>query len=94
MRIGVPREIKVHEYRVGLVPAGVRELTGAGHQVIVANLGTVQPSSAAQSLRFTVFVRPGGSGPLGVTNTSTVSSSTPDATPGNNTSSTTNEWQD
>ena len=26
MRVGVPREIKVHEYRVGLVPAGVREL--------------------------------------------------------------------
>ena len=35
MRIGVPREIKVHEYRVGLVPAGVRELTGAGHQVLI-----------------------------------------------------------
>lgn len=35
MRIGVPREIKVHEYRVGLVPAGVRELTAAGHQVMV-----------------------------------------------------------
>jgi alanine dehydrogenase len=35
MRIGVPREIKVHEYRVGLVPAGVRELTVAGHEVIV-----------------------------------------------------------
>jgi alanine dehydrogenase len=35
MRIGVPREIKVHEYRVGLVPAGVRELTGAGHEVLV-----------------------------------------------------------
>jgi alanine dehydrogenase len=35
MRIGVPREIKVHEYRVGLVPAGVRELAGAGHEVIV-----------------------------------------------------------
>jgi alanine dehydrogenase len=33
MRIGVPREIKVHEYRVGLVPAGVRELTSAGHEV-------------------------------------------------------------
>ncbi|HUA88845.1 MAG TPA: alanine dehydrogenase [Steroidobacteraceae bacterium] len=33
MRIGVPKEIKVHEYRVGLVPAGVRELTSAGHQV-------------------------------------------------------------
>jgi alanine dehydrogenase len=35
MRIGVPREIKVHEYRVGLVPAGVRELTAAGHEVSV-----------------------------------------------------------
>src|ERR1044071_800607 len=35
MRIGVPREIKVHEYRVGLVPAGVRELTAAGHEVRV-----------------------------------------------------------
>ena len=35
MRVGVPREIKVHEYRVGLVPAGVRELTTAGHEVLV-----------------------------------------------------------
>ena len=35
MRISVPREIKVHEYRVGLVPAGVRELTTAGHEVLV-----------------------------------------------------------
>ena len=35
MRIGVPREIKVHEYRVGLVPAGVRELVGAGHEVLI-----------------------------------------------------------
>ncbi len=35
MRIGVPREIKVHEYRVGLVPAGVRELAASGHEVLV-----------------------------------------------------------
>jgi alanine dehydrogenase len=35
MRIGVPKEIKVHEYRVGLVPAAVRELTTAGHEVLV-----------------------------------------------------------
>jgi alanine dehydrogenase len=35
MLIGVPREIKVHEYRVGLVPANVRELVAHGHQVIV-----------------------------------------------------------
>ena len=30
-----PQEIKIHEYRVGLVPAGVRELVGAGHEVLV-----------------------------------------------------------
>ncbi len=35
MRIGVPREIKVHEYRVGLVPAAVHELVAAGHTVAV-----------------------------------------------------------
>jgi alanine dehydrogenase len=35
MRIGVPKEIKVHEYRVGLVPAAVRELVDAGHEVLV-----------------------------------------------------------
>ncbi len=35
MRIGVPKEIKNHEYRVGLVPAGVRELVGDGHEVVV-----------------------------------------------------------
>ena len=35
MRIGVPKEIKVHESRVGLTPAGVRELVSAGHEVSV-----------------------------------------------------------
>ena len=35
MRIGVPKEVKVHEYRVGLTPAGVRELIAAGHEVLV-----------------------------------------------------------
>jgi alanine dehydrogenase len=35
MLIGVPKEIKDSEYRVGLVPSTVRELTGAGHSVIV-----------------------------------------------------------
>jgi alanine dehydrogenase len=35
MQIGVPKEIKVHEYRVGLVPAGVRELVVRGHSVMV-----------------------------------------------------------
>jgi alanine dehydrogenase len=35
MRIGVPTEIKEDEYRVALTPAGVRELTAAGHEAIV-----------------------------------------------------------
>ena len=35
MLIGVPREIKNREYRVGLVPASARELTARGHQVLV-----------------------------------------------------------
>lgn len=35
MLLGVPREVKVHEYRVGLTPASVAELVAAGHQVLV-----------------------------------------------------------
>lgn len=35
MRIGVPTEIKIDEFRVGLVPGSVRELTARGHEVIV-----------------------------------------------------------
>lgn len=35
MQIGVPREIKVHEYRVGMIPANVREAVAAGHTVLV-----------------------------------------------------------
>jgi alanine dehydrogenase len=43
MKVGVPSEIKVDEYRVALTPAGVRELADAGHQVYVqkgAGLGS------------------------------------------------------
>ncbi len=35
MRIGVPKEIKTHEYRVGLTPSAVRELARHGHEVMV-----------------------------------------------------------
>ncbi|HTS92779.1 MAG TPA: alanine dehydrogenase [Stellaceae bacterium] len=35
MRIGVPKEIKTHEYRVGLVPGSARELIHKGHRVAV-----------------------------------------------------------
>ena len=39
MIIGVPKEIKNHEYRIGLTPSGVKELTVNGHAVIVENNG-------------------------------------------------------
>ncbi|MDI9894400.1 alanine dehydrogenase [Rhodococcus sp. IEGM 1381] len=35
MRIGIPREIKNHEYRVAITPAGVHELVSRGHEVII-----------------------------------------------------------
>ncbi|MGH6658127.1 MAG: alanine dehydrogenase, partial [Sphingomicrobium sp.] len=35
MRVGVPKEIKNHEYRVGLTPASVAELVACGHEVLV-----------------------------------------------------------
>ncbi len=43
MQIGVPKETKIHEYRVGLVPSGVRELVAHGHKVAIekdAGLGS------------------------------------------------------
>ena len=49
MRIGVPKEIKNNEYRVGLTPASVAELVAAGHQVFVetkAGSGIDCPDSA------------------------------------------------
>lgn len=39
--IGVPKEIKNHEYRVGMTPAGVRQLVEAGNKVIVERLAGV-----------------------------------------------------
>lgn len=49
MKIGVPKEIKNHEYRVGLTPASVRELTTRGHQVLVErNAGAAIGLSDAQ----------------------------------------------
>ncbi|MBF39495.1 alanine dehydrogenase [Idiomarina sp. UBA4520] len=39
MLIGVPKEIKNHEYRIGLTPAAVREYVENGHDVIVENNG-------------------------------------------------------
>ena len=53
MRIGVPTEVKADEYRVGLTPAGVRELVDHGHEVAIeagagAGSGFADASYAAQ----------------------------------------------
>ncbi|HZN36537.1 MAG TPA: alanine dehydrogenase, partial [Pirellulaceae bacterium] len=48
MLIGVPREIKLDEYRVAMLPVGVEELTRAGHQVLIersAGIGSGLPDS-------------------------------------------------
>lgn len=53
MKIGVPKEIKVHEYRVGLTPPSVAELVAAGHEVFVetgAGLGIDFEDSAYTSV--------------------------------------------
>ncbi|MEH0826591.1 alanine dehydrogenase, partial [Micromonospora sp. CPCC 205714] len=35
MKVGIPREVKNHEYRVAITPAGVNEFTRHGHEVFV-----------------------------------------------------------
>ncbi len=52
MQVGVPREIKDHEYRVSMVPAGVRALVQAGHTVLVqdgAGLGSGVDNAAYEA---------------------------------------------
>src|SRR3954466_11029044 len=49
MIVGVPTEVKTREYRVGMIPAGVRTLVARGHQVLVqagAGLGSGIPDDA------------------------------------------------
>lgn len=48
MRIGIPREVKNHEYRVAITPSGVHELARAGHTVFVEE-GAGDGSSIADS---------------------------------------------
>ena len=54
MLIGVPKEIKNHEYRVGLTPAGARELSARGHQVLIERGFYYGPSDASTP---SVYVR-------------------------------------
>ncbi|MGO9821893.1 MAG: alanine dehydrogenase [Solirubrobacteraceae bacterium] len=46
MKVGVPSEVKTDEYRVGMTPAGVRELVDAGHEVFIQS-GAGEGSSLA-----------------------------------------------
>ena len=53
MRIGVPKEIKTQEYRVGLTPESVGELVRAGHEVVVetnAGSGLAAPDAAYEKV--------------------------------------------
>jgi alanine dehydrogenase len=52
MRVGVPTEVKADEHRVGLTPAGVRELVDLGHEVLVqrdAGIGSAFPDAAYEA---------------------------------------------
>jgi alanine dehydrogenase len=58
MRVGVPKEIKNHEYRVGLTPASVKELVAAGNELFVetgAGKGIDCPDSAYEKAGATIL---------------------------------------
>jgi len=60
MLIGVPKEVKTHEYRVGLVPGSVRELVHHGHKVVVetgAGAGIGFDDSAYESAGAEILIR-------------------------------------
>jgi alanine dehydrogenase len=46
MKVGVPKEVKNHEYRVAITPSGVHELSRRGHEVFIeheAGVGSAIP---------------------------------------------------
>ena len=58
MRVGVPKEIKNHEYRVGMTPASVAELVASGHEVFVetmAGMGIDFPDSSYEKVGATIL---------------------------------------
>ncbi|MET0766740.1 MAG: alanine dehydrogenase, partial [Aeromicrobium sp.] len=54
MLVGVPREIKNHEYRVAITPAGVHELVRHGHDVVIEHA-----AGAGSSITDAEFVEAG-----------------------------------
>jgi len=62
MRVGVPREIKVHEYRVGLTPEATHEFIAAGHEVVIetgAGAGIGAPDAAYEAMGAAIAASPG-----------------------------------
>jgi len=58
MRVGIPTEIKEDEYRVALTPAGTRELTERGHEVLLqagAGVGSALPDQAYEAQGATIL---------------------------------------
>ncbi len=58
MRVGIPKELKDHEYRVAITPVGVRELVQAGHSVFVetgAGVGSAIADSEYEAAGATVL---------------------------------------
>src|SRR6201989_838050 len=58
MKVGIPREVKNHEYRVAITPAGVHELVRHGHEVVIeasAGVGSSSPAEDFTSARATLL---------------------------------------
>src|SRR5690606_5170685 len=64
VKVGIPREVKDHEYRVAITPAGTHELVRAGHEVLIetgAGAGSSIPDeeyAAARALVLPAADRP------------------------------------
>ena len=61
MKIGVPKEIKTLEFRVGMTPAGVQEVISDGHEVVVetnAGMGIGETDAAYEAVGATVLATP------------------------------------
>ena len=58
MKVGIPKEIKNHEYRVAITPAGVMELVRNGHDVVIerdAGLGSSIPNEDYEKAGATIL---------------------------------------
>ena len=61
MKVGVPKEVKNHEYRVAITPVGVHELVAHGHEVLVqkgAGEGSSIPDEEYVAAGATIARRP------------------------------------